>query len=170
MTGLHRLVGTSNKNPVLQEQTPADKKALALQLVQVVADPLQVAQVESQVVHVLVPSLKYPALQTQMFEERVARVPVHPRHWLNFVPEQVEQLESQGTHDLPLLLTVKPGLHTQELPLTEAFGTQVRQIVESAALHVAQSPEQVRQAPVTVFMKNPVSQSHSLLAATVSLL
>jgi hypothetical protein len=105
-----------------------------------------------------------------MFDVRVAKVPVHPRHWLKWVPEQVEQLESQGTHDLPLLLGVKPGLQTQLFPLTEAFGTQVRQIEESAALHVAQRPEQVRQAPLTVFKKKPVSQSHSLLAATVSLL
>ena len=58
VTALQLLVGMSKMKPVLHEQTPADKKAFDLQDVQVVDDPLQVAQVGSQVAQTLVPSLK----------------------------------------------------------------------------------------------------------------
>lgn len=156
--------------PLLHWQTPAERKALALQDVQVIEVPLQVEQEGSQAAHKLLTSLKNPTLQKQVPPLKVERAPEQPVHWLYFGPEQVEQLESQETQDFPSVLKVNPGLQTQAFPAIAELATHVKQMVESAALQVAQVPLQVEHTPVAVFKKKPVAQSHSLRAVVESLL
>lgn len=165
-----QLLEASSTKPLRHWQTPPERKALVLHEVQVVEDPLQVAQVGLQAEQLLAASRKKPPLQTQMPPLSVAWVPEQPVHWLNLGPVQAEQLESQGMQALPSELGVNPVLQVHVVPAGCALATQVRHTDESAALQVAQRPEQVEQTPVAVFKKNPALQSHSLCAATVSLL
>ena len=79
-TGLHELVGVSKMKPLLHWQTPAERKAFALQDVQVVEVPLQVEQEGSQAAHKLLTSLKNPTLQKQVPPLKVERAPEQPVH------------------------------------------------------------------------------------------
>ena len=74
-TDLHELVVMSNTKPVLQVQTPPERKALDLQLVHVLEDPMQFPQVGEQAEQRLVGSLKKPGLQKQTPLDKVARPP-----------------------------------------------------------------------------------------------